>query len=119
MSGSQLSVSVHLFVLLLYQCDDTSDSDCNRIVLQTAGTCQLTILRIMGLFWQHIFTLYIIETIYDEDEVLLALAEQLGNFTPLVGGADYVHCLLVSRIVIYVTSLSIHSLFIFIVSLYL
>lgn len=36
------------------------------------------------------------DTIYDEDEVLLALAEQLGNFTPLVGGPEYVHCLLVS-----------------------
>lgn len=35
-----------------------------------------------------------LETIYDEDEVLLALAEQLGQFTPLVGGPDYVHCLL-------------------------
>lgn len=35
-----------------------------------------------------------IETIYDEDEVLLALAEQLGQFTALVGGPDYVHCLL-------------------------
>ena len=34
------------------------------------------------------------DTIYDEDEVLLALAEQLGNFTPLVGGSEYVHCLL-------------------------
>lgn len=36
------------------------------------------------------------DTIYDEDEVLLALAEQLGNFTMLVGGPEYVHCLLVS-----------------------
>ena len=36
------------------------------------------------------------DTIYDEDEVLLALAEQLGSFTPLVGGPEYVHCLLVS-----------------------
>lgn len=35
------------------------------------------------------------DTIYDEDEVLLALAEQLGNFTMLVGGPEYVHCLLV------------------------
>ena len=35
-----------------------------------------------------------LETIYDEDEVLLALAEQLGQFTALVGGPDYVHCLL-------------------------
>ena len=34
------------------------------------------------------------DTIYDEDEVLLALAEQLGSFTPLVGGADYAHILL-------------------------
>ncbi|XP_045608958.2 serine/threonine-protein phosphatase 2A 65 kDa regulatory subunit A alpha isoform [Procambarus clarkii] len=32
--------------------------------------------------------------IYDEGEVLLALAEQLGSFTPLVGGSEYVHCLL-------------------------
>ncbi|XP_046554169.1 serine/threonine-protein phosphatase 2A 65 kDa regulatory subunit A alpha isoform-like isoform X1 [Haliotis rubra] len=34
------------------------------------------------------------DTIYDEDEVLLALAEQLGQFTPLVGGPECVHCLL-------------------------
>lgn len=34
------------------------------------------------------------DTIYDEDEVLLALAEQLGTFTTLVGGPEYVHCLL-------------------------
>ncbi|XP_019561731.1 serine/threonine-protein phosphatase PP2A 65 kDa regulatory subunit [Aedes albopictus] len=32
---------------------------------------------------------FLTETIYDEDEVLLALAEQLGNFTALVGGPDY------------------------------
>jgi len=38
---------------------------------------------------------FLTETIYDEDEVLLALAEQLGTFTPLVGGSEYVHCLLV------------------------
>lgn len=37
---------------------------------------------------------FLTETIYDEDEVLLALAEQLGNFTPLVGGPEHVHCLL-------------------------
>ncbi|XP_063222755.1 serine/threonine-protein phosphatase 2A 65 kDa regulatory subunit A alpha isoform isoform X4 [Bacillus rossius redtenbacheri] len=37
---------------------------------------------------------FLTETIYDEDEVLLALAEQLGNFTTLVGGPEYVHCLL-------------------------
>lgn len=39
---------------------------------------------------------FLTETIYDEDEVLLALAEQLGNFTPLVGGSEFVHFLLVS-----------------------
>ncbi|XP_060551873.1 serine/threonine-protein phosphatase 2A 65 kDa regulatory subunit A alpha isoform-like isoform X1 [Ruditapes philippinarum] len=38
--------------------------------------------------------LFLTDTIYDEDEVLLALAEQLGQFTPLVGGPEYVHCLL-------------------------
>lgn len=37
---------------------------------------------------------FLTDTIYDEDEVLLVLAEQLGNFTPLVGGPDFVHCLL-------------------------
>lgn len=37
------------------------------------------------------------DTIYDEDEVLLALAEQLGTFTALVGGPEYVHCLLVGQ----------------------
>ena len=39
---------------------------------------------------------FLTETIYDEDEVLLALAEQLGSFTKLVGGPEYVYCLLVS-----------------------
>ena len=33
-------------------------------------------------------------TINLQDEVLLALAEQLGSFTPLVGGNTYAHCLL-------------------------
>jgi serine/threonine-protein phosphatase 2A regulatory subunit A len=37
---------------------------------------------------------FLTDTIYDEDEVLLALAEQLGTFTPLVGGSEFVHCLL-------------------------
>uniref|UniRef100_A0A674NNF5 Protein phosphatase 2, regulatory subunit A, beta b n=1 Tax=Takifugu rubripes TaxID=31033 RepID=A0A674NNF5_TAKRU len=37
---------------------------------------------------------FLTDTIYDEDEVLLALAEQLGNFTMLVGGPEYIHCLL-------------------------
>jgi protein phosphatase 2A regulatory subunit A, putative len=37
---------------------------------------------------------FLTETLYDEDEILLALAEQLGNFTPLVGGVGYVYCLL-------------------------
>ena len=39
---------------------------------------------------------FLTDTIYDEDEVLLALAEQLGALTPLVGGSEFVHCLLVS-----------------------
>ena len=38
-----------------------------------------------------------LDTIYDEDEVLLALAEQLGTFTQLVGGESYVHVLLVKN----------------------
>lgn len=37
---------------------------------------------------------FLTDTIYDEDEVLLALAEQLGTFTRLVGGPEHVHCLL-------------------------
>ncbi|XP_071495704.1 serine/threonine-protein phosphatase 2A 65 kDa regulatory subunit A beta isoform-like [Diadema antillarum] len=37
---------------------------------------------------------FLTDTIYDEDEVLLALAEQLGTFTPLVGGQEHVPCLL-------------------------
>lgn len=44
----------------------------------------------------NVSTVYASDTIYDEDEVLLALAEQLGQFTPLVGGPEHVHCLLVS-----------------------
>ena len=37
---------------------------------------------------------FLTDTIYDEDEVLLALAEQLGSFIPLVGGPEHAHCLL-------------------------
>lgn len=37
---------------------------------------------------------FLTETIYDEDEVLLALAEQLGSFITLVGGPEYAYCLL-------------------------
>jgi hypothetical protein len=32
---------------------------------------------------------FLTDTIYDEDEVLLALAEQLGTFTPLVSTSSY------------------------------
>lgn len=39
---------------------------------------------------------FLTETIYDEDEVLLALAEQLGNFTNYVGGPDFAYTLLVT-----------------------
>ena len=34
------------------------------------------------------------ESIDDEDEVLLALSEELGNFVPYVGGPQYAHYLL-------------------------
>nr|CAH8862808.1 unnamed protein product [Trichobilharzia regenti] len=37
---------------------------------------------------------FLTETIYDEDEVLLALAEQLGTLVPYVGGPEYAHSLL-------------------------
>ncbi|CAH8600171.1 unnamed protein product [Heterobilharzia americana] len=37
---------------------------------------------------------FLTETIYDEDEVLLALAEQLGTLVPYVGGSEYAHSLL-------------------------
>ncbi|CAH8608246.1 unnamed protein product [Heterobilharzia americana] len=37
---------------------------------------------------------FLTETIYDEDEVLREMAKQLADFVPLVGGSDYVHCLL-------------------------
>lgn len=37
---------------------------------------------------------FLTDTIYDEDEVLLALAEQLGQFTPLVGGPEYAYVLI-------------------------
>merc|ERR1711970_1466071 len=37
---------------------------------------------------------FLTDTIYDEDEVLLALAEKLGEFVELVGGRAHAHCLL-------------------------
>lgn len=38
---------------------------------------------------------FLTESNDDEDEVLLALAEELGGFTPFVGGPSHAHCLLV------------------------
>ena len=52
--------------------------------------------KIFAMFKKCFVYFIISDTIYDEDEVLLALAEQLGQFTPLVGGSEHVHCLLVS-----------------------
>lgn len=37
-----------------------------------------------------------IDAVYDEDEVLLAMAEELGKFTNLVGGPEYAYTILVS-----------------------
>lgn len=37
---------------------------------------------------------FVNESVDDEDEILLALAEELGEFVPLVGGAQYAHFLL-------------------------
>lgn len=37
---------------------------------------------------------FVSELMEDEDEVLCALAEQLGGFLPLVGGPEHAHCLL-------------------------
>ena len=34
------------------------------------------------------------ESVEDEDEVLTALSEELGNFVEYVGGADHAHVLL-------------------------
>ena len=51
---------------------------------------------------------FLTDTIYDEDEVLLALAEQLGALTPLVGGPEFVHCLLV--IIVHIIALIVTKL---------
>lgn len=40
------------------------------------------------------FIPFLTESIYDEDEILCELAEQLSKFVPLVGGSEYVACLL-------------------------
>lgn len=37
---------------------------------------------------------FLMESLDDEDEVLLALAEELGNFTEYVGGPTWAHILL-------------------------
>jgi serine/threonine-protein phosphatase 2A regulatory subunit A len=36
----------------------------------------------------------VIDSVEDEDEVLTALSEELGNFTEYVGGPEYGHVLL-------------------------
>lgn len=40
------------------------------------------------------FILSLIETMYDEGEVSIVLAEQLGSLTPYIGGVAYATCLL-------------------------
>lgn len=40
------------------------------------------------------FIPFLSESIYDDDEILCELADQLGKFVPLVGGPEYVSCLL-------------------------
>ncbi|KAF7255632.1 hypothetical protein EG68_06745 [Paragonimus skrjabini miyazakii] len=37
---------------------------------------------------------FLTDIMYDEDEVLREMAQQLAEFVPLVGGSEYVHCLL-------------------------
>ncbi|KAI3380150.1 hypothetical protein SNEBB_006917 [Seison nebaliae] len=37
---------------------------------------------------------FLTDTVYDEDEILMVLAQQLGNFIDLVGGKDYARILL-------------------------
>ena len=37
---------------------------------------------------------FLTDSIDDDDEVLLGLAEELGGLVPLVGGAQWAHCLL-------------------------
>lgn len=38
----------------------------------------------------------------DDEDVLLALAEQLGNFTDYVGGSEFAYSLLVVYLLLYV-----------------
>jgi len=53
---------------------------------------------------------FLTETIYDEDEVLLALAEQLGNFTNYVGGPEFAYTLLVKYLnIIYLIRISMNK----------
>ncbi|VDO06046.1 unnamed protein product [Rodentolepis nana] len=40
------------------------------------------------------FIPFLTESIYDEDEILCELADQLSKFVPLVGGTEHVSCLL-------------------------
>lgn len=41
-----------------------------------------------------LLTLLSIDSVEDEDEVLTALSEELGNFTEYVGGPEHAHVLL-------------------------
>lgn len=51
-----------------------------------------TVLRLKGSYFNRSELIpFLTDTIYDEDEVLLALAEQLGTFTPLVGGKEVMY----------------------------
>ena len=49
---------------------------------------------ILKLFPVFDFLIQKLDSLEDEDEVLLVIAEELGKFVPLVGGPDYAHVLL-------------------------
>lgn len=44
--------------------------------------------------WMRLTRHRFLDSVEDEDEVLTALSEELGNFTEYVGGPEYAHVLL-------------------------
>lgn len=77
---------------------DTSSPPLLEVATQLATQRAATVKRISSLAGEERTRRELIpfvnESVDDEDEILLALAEELGQFVPLVGGAQHAHFLL-------------------------
>ena len=84
--------------MTMFSCGSTRYTDCPRLPLPWVPNAQETSsypFSMVGVTASYVALSNItIDSVEDEDEVLTALAEELGNFVEYVGGPEYGHVLL-------------------------